>query len=496
MINRRIKSLTIPLALPCLLAAGGACPSATVGDAPRKPDVLFIAIDDMNDWLKLFDADNPIKTPNLERLAKRGMFFRRAYCVSPACNPSRAAILTGLRPSTSGVYGNHDAWRKLVPEAVTLPRYFRQFGYATRGAGKIFHHGEAGADRPDRPSFEKFFDMLPARAPEHNYNGYRTGNLSKVWFDWGEHTQKMIDLDTVEWVEKAMEQRTDKPLFLAAGIFKPHLPFYAPPEVFRDYPFDETHLPPMPEDDLDDVPEIARNMAMKEYFIYENTTRQPIGSPGSLKKMVQCYQASADFADRMVGRLLDKLDALGRADRTIIVLWSDHGYHLGDKKSCVKFTLWEKANHVPFIIVAPGVAEPGSVCDATVSLLDIYPTLVELCGLPATKQPEGRSLVPLLKDPKAAWEYPAVMTMGRGNHAVRSDRWRYIRYSDGSEELYDHNSDPWELRNLAGRPRFAKIIAEHKQWLPEKEVPWKIDETKNWIYRRVEWNDVPRNEKK
>jgi len=443
-----------------LLAAPG-------GEAFGKPDVLFIAIDDMNDWLKLFDADNPIKTPNLERLAKRGMFFRRAYCVSPACNPSRAAILTGLRPSTSGVYGNHDAWRKLVPEAVTLPRYFRQFGYATRGAGKIFHHGEAGADHPGRPSFEKFFDMLPARAPEHNYNGYRTGNLSKVWFDWGEHTQKMIDLDTVEWVEKAMEQRTDKPLFLAAGIFKPHLPFYAPPEVFRGYP-----------------------------FIYENTTRQPIGSPGSLKKMVQCYQASADFADRMVGRLLDKLDAVGRADRTIIVLWSDHGYHLGDKKSCVKFTLWEKANHVPFIIVAPGVAEPGSVCDATVSLLDIYPTLVDLCGLPASKQAEGRSLVPLLKDPKAAWEWPAVMTMGRGNHAVRSDRWRYIRYSDGSEELYDHNSDPWELRNVAKEARYTTIIEKHKQWLPEKEVPWKIDETKNWIYRRVEWNDVPRNEKK
>ena len=162
----------------------------------------------------------------------------------------------------------------------------------------------------------------------------------------------------------------------------------------------------------------------------------------------------------------------------------------------MKFTLWEKANHVPLIIVAPGVTKPGSVCDATVSLLDIYPTLVELCGLPASKQAEGRSLAPLLKDPKAAWECPAVMTMGRGNHAVRSDRWRYIRYSDGSEELYDHRKDPWELRNVAKEARYAKIIEKHKQWLPEKEVPWKIDETKNWIYRRVEWDDVPRNEKK
>ena len=482
----------------CVGAAGLSCVGGygAARPGPSRPNVLFIAIDDMNDWITLFHPDNPIKTPNLERLAARGMFFNRAYCVASACNPSRASILTGLRPSTSGVYGNHDAWRELVPNAITLPRYFRKCGYATKGAGKIFHHGDAGADHPDRPSFEDFFDMLPARAPKQNHNGYRTGNLSKVWFDWGEHDQKMIDLDTVEWVETAMEQKTDKPLFLAAGIFKPHLPFYAPPEVFKRYPFDETTLPPMPEHDLDDVPEIGKNMALKEYFIYENTTMQPVDSPGSLKKMVQCYQASADFADRMVGRLIDKLDASGRADNTIIVLWSDHGYHLGDKESCVKFTLWEKANHVPFIVIAPGITKPGSVCEKPVSLLDIYPTLLDLCGLPPSKEVDGTSLVPLLKNPDAKWERPALMTMGRGNHAVRSERWRYIHYSDGTEELYDHQNDPWEWDNLANNADYAAIIKEHRKWLPKREIPWEIDESQNWIYRRVEWNDVPANEKK
>jgi arylsulfatase A-like enzyme len=183
--------------------------------------------------------------------------------------------------------------------------------------------------------------------------------------------------------------------------------------------------------------------------------------------MIQCYQASADFADQMVGRLLDKLDASGRAENTIIVLWADHGYHLGDKESCVKFTLWEKANRVPFIVVAPGVTKPGSRCSRPVSLLDIYPTLIELAGLPEKNDLEGNSLVPLLEGPAREW-VPALMTNGKGNHAVRSDRWRYIRYKDGTEELYDHTNDPWEWTNLATNAEYKDIIEEHKKWLPKQ----------------------------
>jgi arylsulfatase A-like enzyme len=221
----------------------------------------------------------------------------------------------------------------------------------------------------------------------------------------------------------------------------------------------------MKQNDLDDVPPIGKEMAHTEHFIYSNTTKKTDEDPSSLKKMIQCYQASADFADQMVGRLIDKLDATGRADNTIIILWADHGYHLGDKESCVKFTLWEKANRVPFIIVAPGVGKPGNKCSRPVSLLDIYPTLIEIAGLPEKNDVEGNSLVPLLKDPNREW-VPALMTNGQGNHAVRSDRWRYIRYRDGTEELYDHKNDPWEWTNVAAKPEYQDIVDEHKKWLP------------------------------
>jgi arylsulfatase A-like enzyme len=234
-------------------------------------------------------------------------------------------------------------------------------------------------------------------------------------------------------------------------------------------------MPPMLRNDLEDVPPIGVEMAHTQRFIWENTTSKPEGDPGSLKKMVQCYQAASDYADEMVGRLLDQLDHTGRAENTIIVLWSDHGYHLGDKTACVKFTLWEKANHVPFIIVAPGITKPGTRIDTPVGLVNIYPTLLDLAGLPAKPDLDGQSLVPLLKDPKAKWDRPALMTQGRGNHAVRSRDWRYIRYKDGTEELYDcKTDDPWNHTNLlAGEDKhnYAAVVAEHRKWLPATEAP-------------------------
>lgn len=389
--------------------------------------------------------------------------------------------MTGYRPTTSGVYGNPEYWRQKVPNAVTIPQYFeRKGGYATRGAGKIFHHGRSGVGDPNNPDFQEFFKKLAIRGPgpNKNYNGYKrpaNRRLAGVGFDWGEHDQKMIDVDRCEYVEARMEEKWDKPLFLAAGIFNPHLPFYAPKENFQRYPLGKTTMPPMPKGDLNDVGEMAKRMVRKEFWIWDNTTAAKPGSVGSLQKMVQCYQAATDFADEMVGRLLDKLDATGRADNTIIVLWSDHGYHLGDKECCVKFTLWEKANRVPFIIVAPSVTKPGTVCERPVSLVDIYPTLIELAGLPAKADNDGRSLIPLLKDPNRKWT-PALMTEGPGNHAVRTDRWRYIRYSDGVEELYDHSKDPWEHSNLLAGDRasnFTKVVAAHRRRLPEKEAPGK-----------------------
>jgi len=436
--------------------------------AAKKMDVLFIAIDDMNDWTTLFNKNNPIQTPNLERLAARGAFFERAYCASASCNPSRTATLTGLRPTTSGGYDNRDhPWRKNLPDAVTLPKYFNQHGYRTRGAGKVFPGGGDSANQ----SFEKYFEMRPNPQPK-----IRKGAFG--WYDWGPVKEKLTDEFTLEWaMERMKDTPRDKPLFLAAGIFHPHLPHFAPPRFFDLYPFDQLIQPPMPSDDLDDVPQLGIAMARSQRrwngFLFHDPPAEE--DPASLKSLVRAYLASSSYADAKVGQLLDQLDATGRAENTIIVLWSDHGYHLGDKESVVKFTLWEKANHVPFIIVAPGITQPGTRIDTPVGLVDIYPTLLDLAGLPTKPGLDGQSLVPLLKNPQAKWDRPALMTEGRGNHAVRSRDWRYIRYKDGTEELYDcKTDDPWNHTNLlAGedRDKYASVVAEHQKWLPKDEAP-------------------------
>lgn len=440
----------------------------------QKPNILFIAIDDMNDWTTLFDEDNPIQTPNLNRLADKGTFFSRAYSVVPACTPSRTAILSGYTPQHSGSYSNSDFYRTLMPEGVTLPQYFRQNGYQAKGSGKIFTHfnGARGGDYAGK-SFDEFQPMPQAwgfdRGPVKNYNGYTAHEapLHDPGYDWGATDVKLVDIDLAEYVEGVMEENWDKPMFLAAGIYKPHLPFYAPPETFERYPIEKLVVPPPPAGDLEDVPPSGREMAHTQHHFIKYTMEAEPGSPGSYHKMVQSYQASSDFADQIVGRLLDKLEETAKIENTIIVLWSDHGHHVGDKENFTKFTLWEKANRVPFIIVAPGIGEPGTRIDQPVSLLDIYPTLLDLAGLPHKEDLDGQSLVPLMKNPEMEWDRPAVTTMGRGNHAVRSKRWRYIRYRDGTVELYDHENDPWEWNNLAGDPEYEEVFHEHKKMLEE-----------------------------
>ncbi|MBF0198272.1 MAG: sulfatase [Planctomycetes bacterium] len=436
--------------------------------AETKPNILFIALDDMNDWTHLFDENNPIHTPNLQRLASRGMFFENAYCASPACSPSRAAVMTGRAPHKSGIGGNGAAWAKKVPDAEVIPRWFLKHGkYDTRAGGKIFHHGKGGDDPPGKPSFQKV-DHLHKHAgkPELNYNGYTKGRLRGSGFDWGEHNVDMhCDDYTVEWGSKIMHEEWKEgmtPQFLALGIFRPHLPFWAPSRFFEKYPANEKLiLPPMLENDFNDIPEIGIKMTLKEGFFQDTILDQKDYSVGSNEQLVRCYQAASTFADDFIGRILDELDKTGQADNTIIVLWSDHGYHLGDKNCFVKFTLWEKANHVPFIVVAPGITKPGSRCTAPVSLLDIYPTLVELARLPANPKNDGVSLVPLLKDPQTKWERPALMTFQKGNHAIKTRDYRYIRYNDGSEELYAH-ADNWNHTNLVGNPEYTSVLEGHR----------------------------------
>jgi arylsulfatase A-like enzyme len=278
-----------------------------------------------------------------------------------------------------------------------------------------------------------------------------------------------IDFQTASYCAKALQERkNDKPQFLACGIFKPHSPFFAP-DAYH-IPYKEIALPLMKEDDWNDLPKGAKNLMSSKKWFWKGMMQVENRTADSYRNFIRSYAACASFADTQIGRVIDALEKSPRGQNTIIVLWSDHGFHLGEKNHIEKFALWEKSNHIPLIVVAPGTTEPNSVCERPVDLTVLYPTLLELSGLPADKAADGVSVVPLLRNPKAKWERPALMTYQRGNHAVRSDRWRYIQYADGSEELYDHESDPNEWNNLANDPQRKTIIAKHRKWIPEQEA--------------------------
>ncbi len=434
--------------------------------AAKKPNVLFIAVDDLNDWIGSLGGHPDARTPNIDRLAARGVLFTRAYTAAPACNPSRAALLTGIRPSTSGVYNNHQPWKPVIPDAVTLPQLFKENGYHVAGSGKIFHDrfmssGKMTAAYVDySESWHEFVPKGPDIVPE----GYPVSGIpNMMFFDWGPlpiTDDAMDDHRVVSWAIQQLNKRHEKPLFLACGTYRPHLPWYAPQKYFDMFPLDQITLPKILDQDLDDVPPMGHQIA-------QPGTHNKVIESNNYRKAVQGYLASIAFADAQIGRLIDALDRSPLAKNTIIVLWGDHGWHLGEKQHWRKFTLWEEAARTPLIMVVPGMTQPGTRCNRTVSLLDIYPTLAELGDLPINSSLEGVSLRPLLENPDAEWKRPALTTHGPNNHAVRSERWRYIRYSDGTEELYDHLADPMEWTNLAGDPHYADAKKELAQWLPE-----------------------------
>jgi arylsulfatase A-like enzyme len=469
------------------LGCGGAAQAQSDAepDAPvREPggpggeplDVLFIAVDDLNDWVGYLGGHPQTSTPNIDRLAARGMAFMNAHTPAALCNPARTALLTGLRPSTTGIYGNAPDWRTVdrFGGIATLPRFFRDHGYRTFGAGKIFHahtFGPAGfAGNNDTTAWHAFYPALDRQLPDEVAPPTRPANGNPIDrnFDWGAvvvDDRAMGDGQDVAWIERQLLADPGGPRFVAAGIYRPHLPWYVPQAYFDMHPLDEVELPVVTDGDLDDVPEIARSGTFNSVELFEWTVAEHRWREG-----VQAYLASVSFADAMVGRLLDALDRSGRADRTIVVLWGDHGFHLGEKGRWRKSTLWEESTHVPFIVVVPGVTTPGSRTAAPVSLMDIYPTLAELADLDVPAHVEGLSLVPLLEDPALSWEHPVLSTYGYRNHAVRSSRYRYIRYRDGSEELYDHAADPHEWRNLANDPNLASVKAELARSLPSYDA--------------------------
>ncbi len=441
--------------------------AATSDSATDRPNVLFIAIDDLNDWM--LEPGNPLKTPNIDRLAARGMTFRRAYCVSPACNPSRAALMTGRHTAKTGIYGNRSDWRRALPDAITLTQHFMAHTYRVEGAGKIYHHHSDSAYHDDA-SFERFFKLRKDAYPARKYN--RLDHIGSINFDWGVmHVPESYhpDVVTTDWVIDSLQSDDVRPWFVAAGIFRPHSPQYAPARDFEPYPREQTVMPRVLADDLNDIPSGGKYLLdLKQ--IWEDIMTGEVEVPGSYREAVRAYQACVTFADRQVGRMLDVLEARGRLDSTIIVLWSDHGFHLGEKEHWEKFALWEKSTRVPLLVVAPGVTPAGSVCDHPVSLLDIYPTLIDLCGLSPRDDLDGVSLLPLPKDPNQEGRRPVVTTYLRGNHAVRSKHWRYIQYADGTNELYNHRNDPNEWTNLAGDPQYRAVIEKHRLWLPQHDA--------------------------
>ncbi len=498
-------------ALPCVLAhiPDGLHRSAILSASPRwiasllsivvfsagiqshaveRPNVFMIVVDDMNDWVGCLGGHPQIQTPNIDRLAQRGVLFSNAHVPAPVCNPCRVSVLTGRRPGSAGIYANDVVWHEAFPGITSLPGHFKANGYHVVGGGKVNHHMPGFNRRSDwHDYFDQVFDshyhdqlrqglnvkkfQWPDGFPLNNIDAVRTfgkppQNPSE--FDWGpvdSADQEMGDGRLVEWVKQFLAAPPPQPFFLAAGIYRPHLPFYAPRKYFDMYPLDQITPPETKEDDCDDLPSSGKAMAANRRGDLELAIRE-----GKYREMLQAYMANVSFADALIGVLLDALDASPAAKNTIIVLWSDHGWHLGEKQHLHKFTLWERSTRVPYIIVAPGVTSAHSRSLRPVGVIDTLPTLIELCSLPQLEGLDGVSLVPLLKNPSREWSRPALTTHGQGNHSLRTERWRYIRYADGGEELYDHTTDQNEWHNLAAVPEFAAVKSELARLLPQRDA--------------------------
>ncbi len=437
--------------LPFLLLLLALLPRPAFAATDQKPNVLFIAIDDLNHWVGYLGRNPQTKTPNIDKLARRGMWFTRSYCAAPVCNPSRAALMSGLRPSATGVYENRNDWRTVIPEDLPLTTTFRKTGYYVAGAGKIYH--ESFRRRSEWDDYLESAGRDPQPKGDTGVGGIKFAPL-----DCG-------DEDLREWkiVNYGIEQlakKHDKPFFLAVGLHKPHMPWNVPRKYYDMHPLNDINLPPYREDDLKDLPAEAVRMAKPD------GDHALIIKSGRWKEAIQGYLAAISYCDAMVGRLLDAFDKSAYRDNTIICFWSDHGWHLGEKQHWRKFALWEEATRAPFIWVVPGLTKANSRCDRAIDFMTIYPTLTDLCGLPTPSHVQGRSIRSLLADPASAWAEPAVTTYRYMNHAVRTEGWRYIRYAQGGEELYDEAKDPYEWFNLADKPEQAGQKDSLSKWLP------------------------------
>ena len=449
----------------------------TISATIKQPNVLFISVDDLNDWIESLGGHPQARTPNLARFAEQSVNFTHNYCASPSCNPSRTSLMTGIHCYNSGMYSNYQVWREVLPDAQTLPQYFSANGYWAGGAGKIFHN-----NMPDPQSWDDYFPSKERHMPQYFYpKRGETVNMPRFEdmygdFDWSPieiPDEKTGDFKSVDWVVQQLQKDHRDPFFLACGIYRPHVPWYVPQKYFDMFPLDSVQLPKVLDNDLDDVGERARELASRAGNYHAHVLEA-----GEWKKAVQGYLASIAYADAMVGRLLNALESSSYAQNTVIVLWSDHGWQLGEKQHWRKFAMWENVlKSVLMIKVPEGCAglpvgsKIGSHCDRITSLMDIYPTLIELCGLPSKEGLDGRSLIPLLRNPKKKWDFPAISTYDFSEFSIRTENWRYTRYIDDSEELYNHRIDSEEWTNLAQDPQYKNVIERLSQYIPDNPAP-------------------------
>jgi len=468
--------------------------------AAEKPDILFIAIDDLNDYISPLANHPGIKTPNFERLAKKSVTFKNAHCAAPACHPSRVATMTGVHPTTSGIYRNlfgahGPRWRDESPqlkEALVLSQHFRNHGYRAAGGGKIFHTlqwtpGDSQND-PDawddyrgdpldpisgdwpRPKFKRTQDSgFVGKRPLGNHL-FGAAVLDEPEDTYGDHL-------VVDWAIEQIAREETKPTFLAVGLFRPHIPWEVGQKWFDLYAGDAAKLPGIQEDDLADAHKHDRLNWHK--WVADNNQWQ---------HLMRGYLASISYVDHQLGRLLDATEASPRWKNTIIVLWSDHGFHIGEKENWEKFALWQQTTRVPLFIHAPGMSSDGEVTNAPATLTDIYPTLCELAQIPTPGQCEGTSLVPQLKDPASKKGTPALTSFQFNretspSHALSGERYRLIQYPDGFTEFYDIETDPNEFTNLAGDDAFSEEIERLRVFLPENAAPNREPATDS-IYHR------------
>ncbi|WP_345324863.1 sulfatase [Novipirellula rosea] len=449
---------------PLICLCFASFPSMGIGTthAAEKPNVLLISIDDLNDWVGCLGGHPQAKTPNIDRLAGMGTLFDNAHCQSPVCNPSRASMMTGRYPHTTGIYFlSPDLKQAPALEGVkTLPEVFAANGYKTMASGKIFHTGDKRFFQEYQPSGG--FGPRPEKKISQPHG-------HPLW-DWGvypEDDDQMPDMKAAKWAVKQLETNHDKPFFMGVGFYRPHVPMYAPQKWFDMHPLKDIQLPLVREDDRDDLSQYAIDLTN---LMHVSPTHDWVTEAGQWEHAVQSYLASVTFADHCVGMVLDALQSSEYADNTIVVLFSDHGFHLGEKQRWAKRSLWEDGTRVPLIVSAPGFAA-GQTTKPPAELVDVFPTLLHLAGLPEDAALEGNSLVPLMKDPQQTWTHPAVTSFGLGNFSIRSTRYRFIQYHDGSRELYDLRKDPHEWTNLAANPEYEAIVSEHAAFLPANQHP-------------------------